>query len=393
MEDEILQKEQRRKELQNARSKKYYEKNKQKVLEKQKKYRVEVKQKVVEIKQKRKEHLQEVEPIVEPIAEPIVEPIQESSQITFIKRGNKIFNALNLTSLETLVNHLEKAELTKKKIIDDAKILFRILDVDQLHNVLKNHKKVIKIIENSKSQQNTDYSNNTKKGLIQLVLIIVDNKWLGNIDQKEREKLHKEYKRLFDRLDFVTREQTKQNKNILLHDIDDYVQKVKDKFGEESKHFLVAKLYQESARRDDFKLQIINNISQATDTSVNYILVPPTRTVCETIINSHKTSKKFEPLVKKLSVYLSNLIKKYIIEHNLKIGGFLLGKSSLSPFVSKMSAEIGLPGITINTLRKMAITKFLSVPRSLEERQQLASEFGHSLAMQENTYRGTLINP
>ena len=96
-----------------------------------------------------------------------------------------------------------------------------------------------------------------------------------------------------------------------MHDIDDYVEKVKDKFGEESKQFLVAKLYQESARRDDFKLQIINNISQATDTSVNYILVPPTRTVCETIINAHKTSKKFDPLVKKLSVYLSNLIKKY----------------------------------------------------------------------------------
>ena len=54
MEDEILQKEQRRKELQNARSKKYYEKNKQKVLEKQKIYRGDTKQKVFEIKKNKK---------------------------------------------------------------------------------------------------------------------------------------------------------------------------------------------------------------------------------------------------------------------------------------------------------------------------------------------------
>ena len=55
-------------------------------------------------------------------------------------------------------------------------------------------------------------------------------------------------------------------------------------------------LYKESARRDDFKLQIINNISQATDNSMNYILVPRTRTFCETI-NAHKTAEHYEPLI------------------------------------------------------------------------------------------------
>ena len=75
--------------------------------------------------------------------------------------------------------------------------------------------------------------------------------------------------------------------------------------------------------------------------------------------------------------------------HNLKLKDFLLGKSPLSPYVSKMSKDVDMH-ITITTLRKMAITKFLNEARTLEERQQLAREFGHSLQMQENVYRGIL---
>ena len=65
----------------------------------------------------------------------------------------------------------------------------------------------------------------------------------------------------------MTREQTKQNKDVELHDIDDYVERVKNTFGENSKQYLVAKLYQESTRRDDFQLIIINNINDANDIS------------------------------------------------------------------------------------------------------------------------------
>ena len=185
-----------------------------------------------------------------------------------------------------------------------------------------------------------------------------------------KEKYHNTYKDFFDRIDFITREQTKQNKNIELHDIDDYVKRVLDKFGENSKQFLLAKLYRESTRRDDFQLIIINNIANANDVSKNYILVPP-KAVCQTIINAHKTASHFEPLTKKLSPYLSNLIRTYIINHSLKQGDYLLGKGNLTTYVSNISKEIGLKGITISTLRKMYITKFLQTEPTLEERQKL----------------------
>ena len=386
--EEILENEARRLELQRIASKKHYDAHKEDVLKKQRKYRAE---KIKKVEQAKKYVIEKLPPAPQPAPtpEPAPAPIEQPEQFTFTKnkKTNKISYVLNLETLKNLINGLNIADLTKKKNIDDSKILFRLTNTDKLNNILKNPKKLIKIVENSKSQTDEDYSNNTKKGLAHLILIICDNGWIG---ETEKEKLHNDYKDLYKRFDFITKEQTKLNKNIEYHDIDDYVQRVLDKFGVDSKQYLVTKLYRESTRRDDFQLVIINNISQANDNSKNYILVPPTRTVCETIINSHKTGHVYEPLTKKLSQNLSNLIRAYIINHSLKQGDYLLGKSNLTQYVSNISKEIGLKGITINTLRKMTVSKFLSVPRTIEERQQLANEFGHSLGIQEGVYRGIL---
>jgi len=167
--------------------------------------------------------------------------------------------------------------------------------------------------------------------------------------------------------------------------------KIKDVFGEDSREFIIAMLYKESTRRDDFKLKIVPNMKESgEDPNENYIVVPRTRTVCETVINAHKTSGHFEPLTKKLSFYLSGLIRKYMTKNNLNYGKYLFPTKSLSRIVSMMSKKAGYDNITINTLRHMAITKFYHNNPSLEEKQKLASEMGHTLSMAEK-YAGDLI--
>lgn len=380
--DEILEKDARRKALQNARAKRFYDKHKLDILAKQKENKQKTKELVKIAKQQQQQRIPQPPPPEEPTPEP-------ERTIILLKNNktNKNTFSLDINSLKTLIDGLDKSPLTKKKYGDDAVILFRILNVKKLNTIIKTPKKIFSVIENSKAQNGEDYSNNTKKGLAQVLLIICDNGWVG-ADFKE--KNHNAFKDFFDRYDFLTREQTKQNKNIVLHDIDNYVQRVKDTFGEDSKQFLIALLYKESTRRDDFQLHIINNMAGATDASTNYILVPANGSVCSTIINAHKTASHFEPLVKKLSAYLSRLIRNYIINKSLKVGDFLFGKGKLTAYVSKMSADVGLKGITISTLRKMAITKYLETDRTMEERQILAREFGHSLGVQEGVYRGRL---
>ena len=379
--DKILQDEARRLENLRKNAKKHYYAHKDELLAKQKKYREEKKEKV----RVAREQANLPPPQITPFQRP---PIQQDETIIIIKKKKTKKNtfSLDINTLRVLFDGLDKADMTKKKYKDDLVILFRILNVDNLKPLIKTPQTIFDVIDNSKAQNGADYSNNTKKGLALLLLIICDNGWNG---EDFKEKNHNIFKSFFDKYDFLTRQQTKDNNNIVYHDIDDYVERVKDKFGEMSKQFLIAMFYKESPRRDDFQLCIINDVSNATDSKINYISVPQDG-VCSTIINEHKTGKVYDPLIKNLSPYLSKLIKHYMILKSLKTGDFLFGKGRLTAYVSKMSSDIGLKGITINTLRKMAVTKYLNVERTIDERQALASEFGHSLGMQENVYRGRL---
>ena len=66
---------------------------------------------------------------------------------------------------------------------------------------------------------------NTKKGVVQLILIMVGNNWLG---ETAKEKLQQPYKDYYERLDYTSREETKQPKEY--ENIDEYVQKIKNYF-------------------------------------------------------------------------------------------------------------------------------------------------------------------
>ena len=68
------------------------------------------------------------------------------------------------------------------------------------------HKRAIKSLDMAMALWNIVH--NTKKGLAHLILIIVDNGWIG-VDLKKT--LHGPYKDLFKRYDFISKEQTKNN--------------------------------------------------------------------------------------------------------------------------------------------------------------------------------------
>jgi hypothetical protein len=193
----------------------------------------------------------------------------------------------------------------------------------------------------------------------------------------------------YKRYDFISKEKTKEPKQY--RNMDNYVAAIKEHFGENSKEYIIAKLYQESTRRDDFKLKIVAHISECNDPNENYLVVPRTRAVLETVINAHKTSSHFEPLTKKLSADLSDIIRKYMDAHNIGYGNYLFALSTLSRFISKMSAEVGYPNTAVNTLRHMAISTFYASNPSLEAKQQLSNEMGHSLG-QASQYAGSLID-
>jgi len=392
---DILDKLERKRAFARARAKKFYEANKEKVLANQKASREKFAAEVEATKVQRNIPLIRQPLPPPPRFEP--EPIPRTFTV-YRNNDNEHVRGLDLERVKEKVKTLKGKTTpfisvnTQNRYVQDARTLLRILNVNEFNNVLKSPTDVIKAIDDAKQVAGKDkgnpYSLNSKKGIAQFILVAIDNGWIG---QSLKTTLHQPYFNYYESLDFQSREKSKEIQEY--HDIDDYVQRIKAKFGENSKEFIVAMLYKESPRRDDFKLKIIDDVSQAIDPKENYLISPSNtlteRTVCKTVINSHKTAGHFDPLVQNLSPYLSHLIRMYCFVNNLDYGNYLFNNKNLSPFVSKMSKAVGLEGITINTLRHMAITKFLSTNPTMAERQALAYSMGHSLR-QQNEYAGKL---
>jgi len=415
--DETLDKLERKRLFARARAKKFYEANKDKVLGKQK----EARQRFTEAV--RTAYIERGIPLIRQPPQPL-QPVQRNRSISLpppsrerspspppIDRSqsapnlqrrvvvrdnsiNKLVNVVDLDFVKNNVGSLKKADgefispQSQKNYISTARDFFRILKVDRFNNILKNPKKVIDTLESAKTKNGDLYATNSKRSFSQMICKFFDADWFG---KAFREKYKAPYHQYNERLDFISRQASSEKKSY--HDIDKYTIKIKQTFGEHSREFIIAMLYKESCRRDDFKLKIVPNIKEADkdkDPNENYIVVPRTRAVCETVINAHKTAGHFEPLTKKLSPYLSELIRKYMEDNNLTYGQYLFPTKSLSRIVSNMSKKAGYDDVTITKLRHMAITKFYHGNPSLEEKQKLAHEFGHSLRQQEQ-YSGELI--
>ena len=308
------------------------------------------------------EQIHEHEPL-EQIKEP--EPLQPVKQVK-AKKSNTIINYEDAI-LKLKDRNLATATYNKYK--DDLKRLVEITGCQDIFKCLKKHKQIIKDVNNSKKKNGEPYSNNTIKGIYQSILYVIDNLNL-NVDKKPY--LHEFEIRKITSVD--------DNKNKIENEIvlpfKDYISKVREKFGEDSKMFIIASLYDELTVRDDFALKIISNHKDATDDKINYLLVPKLM-ACKITINTYKTDKKYGVIKHTCSKPLSNAIKKYIAENGLKVGDYLFGNKPLTQFVSSNNPKIGIQG-GVNLFRHMKITDELKSVKTPEERKELADKMRHS---------------
>jgi hypothetical protein len=164
----------------------------------------------------------------------------------------------------------------------------------------------------------------------------------------------------------------------------DYLKKIKECFGEESKEYLISLLYNEATLRDDFTLKIVSSIKDTKDDNENFIIVSEKEQNLTLIINHYKTREQYGIIKIRLSIGLSRMIRKYIQVENLSMNDYLFGNKQLSTFVQKMNKEIDVNG-GINLYRKMKISemykKYDGNP-SAEERINLSNLMVHSPILQ-----------
>ncbi len=169
---------------------------------------------------------------------------------------------------------------------------------------------------------------------------------------------------------------TEKQETAPIYTFKEYLEKVKDEYGVDSKIYVLSKLYEEVTLRDDFILMIKPTIDDTKKKDENYIVVPK-KDALTLIVNKYKTSEKYGQIKVKLSLPLSKLIRNYISNKDLNDDDYLFGDKNLSNFVSNINVKIGIKG-GINEYRKMSVTDLINSKPTAQQRQKLAEIMKHA---------------
>lgn len=272
-----------------------------------------------------------------------------------------------------LIKKLESLDLnpnTKKKYLADLNRILNLINNEDLLTNIRNLNVLTKIKENN------TYANSTKLGLIQVILYMITNFKLI-VNKKSVLTLKNNFELLKNTINSEHKEKVADPENKIMS-FSDYIDTIKSKFGENSKMYVLTKLYNEATLRDDYVLKIVDTTPK--DTNENYIVLLKSQLVL--IVNTYKTQTAYGQIKIKLSKAVSNLIKKYITTNNLKVGDYLFGDQKLSDFVRYNNKKIDVDG-GISNYRKMKISEeLLTKDLTAEEKITLAEKMKHSPLVQ-----------
>lgn len=253
-----------------------------------------------------------------------------------------------------------KTDNTLKKYEEDTKRLMDMTGCDDLKKCLLKHGEIIEGIENSTMRNGKPYSLNTKKGIYQTIIYLLDNiQKLKNFNKKIRQIYFTKWE-LYKIKSYD--ENDSRISNNVVNTYDDYMNKVKNKYGEKSKEFLIVSLYNEITARDDFgELKLLPmNRSKEKFEGENVLFYGKKRFRIQ--MNKFKTYKSDKQIKIELSEGLSKLMREYIKTHDLKEGDNLFKEHKLTNFLKKMNKELQIDdrGGPVNFIRHSKISTELS---------------------------------
>jgi len=389
-------------ELGSLRAKKHYDLNKTAINEKRReRYALKhgrtipvVIEPVIEEENNETFEMDEPEPV-----EPVLTKAQKKKQATEKARATREAKEANREtfSLDTMIEKIKGLGIdrpaTQKKYIDDVKRIMNSTKCKDFLKCLKNPKKLIKDIQNSKMANGKGpYKANSHKSSYQFILKMIDVLKLP-VDKK----LYDEQFNLF-KIKSMSQNELKRQTEIV-PTFEEYLDKSKEEFGEDSREYLLGKLYEEIPVRDDFGLHILK--SEDKTKKLNYLLMRRGKPM-EIIINHHKTSGKYGPVRHVLSKPLEAMMVKYLENKKIKEDGidarkrkanhpttkhseFVFGTETLSSILNKMNKTLGYSD-GANLFRHMAVSQ-LTADTPAEQKLALSKTMMHSPLVQMNYMR------
>lgn len=298
------------------------------------------------------------------------ESINNKRKATYVSKKQEKQTKFEIYSENIYFKFIDTLNIKESTKITYKGNLCRVLDLlgDQDLVDVITQDKLTNLIDSS----NFEYS--TKKNMTMNILSIL-NKMEIELDAPIFDNIIK-YMAELDRQ--YTLQHIEKQKSEVVISFPEYLEKVKNYFGESSTMYLLVSMYSEATMRDDFQLLILNELP--TELKQNYIILGENQHTL--IFTKYKTEAKYQTITIVLSEALTELIDKYIKINKLKENDYLFGSQLQSSFIRYNNKLLGLD-IGVNTLRRMRITDLIndkSVP--ITEQFKLAKDMGHSANLQ-----------
>jgi len=326
----------------------------------------------------------EIPPVIEP---PIVfdfstHIVNDNEDVK--KLNQQISNVIDVAPKYNLAQSIAKLQQlgmkdqNLKTYINSIKQLMRITACDDLIDCLKDSDKIINLIENGKKKNGSGaYATNSKIGLYQVILYIIDSFKL-DIDKEPYNK-----QRLLHKITDESR--VEQNQQKLVPTWEEVFDKVENKYGINSKEYLIMELYKRIPARDDFQLLITDKLD-GYDSKINYLVLRLNKP-SKVILHHFKTANKYGKGTFILSKELSQLINIYMLKNKILLNDYLFGNTPQTGFVSNILKSIGYDDSDYNQtgisfLRKMSVSNTpIDTP---EQKLLLANTMMHSTNTQKS---------
>ena len=289
---------------------------------------------------------------------------------------------INFEMIKGLLENESKieSENTRKAHINRMKTFFEITSCKDINVCLLDYTIIIDSMNDATYGINdTPYKINSKKNIMESFLFCLDNLDI-HLDKSIREK----YQDYYSGLKISSNDELEDKKNDDSNAViswNEYETKVKEKFGTESKEYLLIKLYEICNARDDFDLYITSDIESVKDDKTKNYLIREENNNYLLCMQCYKTSKNKDPIFIKVTPELKILLDNYIKLHHLVDRLFPTKSGSNSSFISTMNKKIDVKG-AINTIRHIIISTGLSSNMSPEEKVLLSKNSFHSINTQ-----------
>ena len=273
-------------------------------------------------------------------------------------------------------------ETTRKCHLSRIQSFFDIQKKEKL-NLFDFQTIIDNLMTGSYGKNNTSYQINSKKNITETFLYCLDN--FITIEPVIREK----YQDYYLTLKIQSMEQLQDKKTNPIHGIiswDEYEKRVLERFGMDSKEFLMIKLYEICIARDDFDLYLCSTEKETThDITKNYLIVNETGYYI--FMQHYKTSKnKLKPIIIHVPCEISTLLSNYIKKHNIVKRLFPSSKGKNSSFITEMHKKIDVPG-GINIIRHILVSIEMDGDLTVEQKVELSKRTFHSVATQPHYVR------